>query len=344
MQSTRRIALLVLLFAVAVPLAAQVQYTITPNRGPVAGGTEVTIKGAFGNWPYTVYFGSAAAPATRVDATTLRVTAPAHLPGTVGLTIFEADVRLLTGLTFTFEGRPETAFEPVLLPVFTAPIPGAFGSEFRTDFRARLVHGDEAEIHGLRYPCIVTCIQTGDEPYYLTAESPDADPENTEATGNPGTFLYLPKLQADRVSMNLRAYDTSRSAENFGTEIPIVGRSEFATGDAPITLIGIPSDPRFRNTLRIYGYGDTAGDLLITIEGETGAFIERSVQLPPQENTFRPGYLELTNFPTGAGLMRVTIHVVASPLSAPIPPPDRWAFMSVTNNETQHITVITPQP
>jgi len=39
MQSTRRIAILVLLFAVAVPLSAQVQYTITPNRGPVAGGS-----------------------------------------------------------------------------------------------------------------------------------------------------------------------------------------------------------------------------------------------------------------------------------------------------------------
>jgi hypothetical protein len=329
----------------AVPLFAQVQYSITPSNGPVAGGTEVTIKGEFGNWPYTVYFGATPAQATRVDDTTLHVTTPAHLPTIVGITIFEYDIRLPTPLTFTFVGRPTDAFDAVLLPVFTAPIPGAFGSEFRTDFRARLVKEDRAQIYGLRYPCIVTCIQTNDEPYVVDTTVRNATPENVEATGNPGTFLYTPKTEPGRVTMNLRAYDTSRSAENFGTEIPIVPSSEFATAYDEITLIGVPSDERFRNTLRIYGFGDTATQLTVRITTEEDVLLsERVVDLPAQQNIYRPGYLEISDLPRGEGMLIVTISPIVPPISAPIPPPDRWAFISVTNNDTQHITLATPQP
>ena len=228
--------------------------------------------------------------------------------------------------------------EPVLLPVFTAPIPGAHGSEFRTDFRVRLVKGSQADIYGLRYPCNVTCIQQENDPYVLTPTSPEADAQNIEATGTPGTFLYMQTDQLDRVRMNLRAYDTSRAAENFGTEIPIVRLRDFATTLDPMVLIGIPSDPRFRSTLRIYGYGDTAASLLVTIEGANGAYIERSVLLPAQPDRYHPGYVELSNFPVGAGMLRVTI------IPPPSVTPHRWAFVSVTNNETQHITLITPQP
>ena len=343
---SRRILMLFALFAVAVPLFADdVVYTISPDRGPVAGGTEVTIKGQFGTWPYGVIFGSAHVPATRVDETTLRATTPAHLPGPVRVTVFEYDIGIETGLTFTFEGQPEDAFDPVLLPVFTAPIAGAYGSEFRTDLRVRLVNGTRADIHGLRYPCHVTCIQRGDDPYVLTEDSPEAGPDELEPTGTPGTFVYLPQDQAGRVSMNLRAYDTSRSAENFGTEVPVVLGSRFATGYDPITLIGVPSDPRFRNTLRIYSLGDSGGTpLTITIRGENGANIEHAVLLPQQPDLFHPGYVEFTNFPSGAGRLNVTISASVPPIATPIPPPDRWAFITVTNNETQHITTITPQP
>lgn len=339
----KRITMLFALFLCAAPLFAQ-QYTMTPSRGPVAGGTEVTLTGPF-SWPgYSVLFGSTWVSATKVNDTTLRVTTPAHLPGPVKIAIFEYDVVLSTDLVFTFEGQAQDAFEPVLLPVFTAPVPGAFGSEFRTDLRLRLVKETQAEIHGLRMPCIVTCIQQGSDPYVITMESPDVSPTDVEATGTPGALVYLPKAQLDRVSMNLRAYDTSRAEENFGTEIPIVRRSEFTTGWEPITLIGIPSSPSFRSTLRIYGYGDTAATLFVEMEGETGVRVEQLVHLPPQPDLFHPSYIELTNFPRNAGMVRVTIHTPAPPISAPIPPPDRWAFVSVTNNTTQHITLITPQP
>jgi hypothetical protein len=332
-----------LLFAFAVPLFAQVQYSITPNRGPVGGGTEVTIQGQFGTWPYGVIFGDVSVPAMRVNETTLRATTPAHLPGTVDVTIFEYDMGIPTGLKFTFEGDPQEAYEPMLLPIFMPGIPGAYGSLFRVDFRARLQKETQADIHGLAFPCRVTCINLAPV-ITLTTGAPATHPDDVEYTGDPGAFLYLPKEQAGRVAMNLRAYDTSLSDENFGTELPIVRVREFAKGGDPITLIGVPADPRYRNTLRIYSYGFTSTPVAVTIQGDNGLFLEQVVELPGQPDVFHPGYVQLTNFPAGTGTLRVTITPIIPPISAPIPPPDRWAFISVTNNTTQHITLVTPQP
>jgi hypothetical protein len=271
------------------------------------------------------------------------VTTPSHLPGPAPITIFEYDVYLGTDLIFTFEGPAEEAFEPVLLPVFTPPIPGAFGSEFRTDFRARLVKESVAEVYGLQ--CTDQCYYREGQPYLLRDDYvQEVNPTNIAPTGTPGAFLYLPKDHLSRVAMNLRAYDTSRDAESFGTEIPIVRLRDFTTGWEPIHLIGIPSDPRFRNTLRIYGYGDGGTMLSIEMVAETGVRVDQLIDLPGQPDPFHPGYLELTNFPVGQGMVRVTIHTPVPPIGTPIPPPARWAFVSVTNNETQHITLVTPQP
>ena len=68
------------------------------------------------------------------------------------------------------------------------------------------------------------------------------------------------------------------------------------------------------------------------------------MSLPPQTNLFEPGYVEISDLPSNEQMLVVTIDPVVPPISAPIPPPDRWAFISVTNNDMQHITLITPQP
>jgi hypothetical protein len=333
---------LLLLFCLALPLSAQTQYTITPNHGPVAGGTQVTIKGSFGQWPYGVIFGSTHVPATRVDEQTLVATTPAHLPGVVTVTIFEYDIGISTDLTFTFEGNPEDAFERLLLPLYVHPIQGAFGSEFHTDFTARLESGEPLNIHGLRYPCIVTCIPVSDQPYLLTRDTPEANRDNTEPTGTPGAFLYVPKTRTGDVAMNLRAYDTSRSAENFGTELPIVRARDFTPREEQLSLVGIPSDPRFRQRLRIYGFGPFGASLLLEVDG-FNYHAEHRLEMEPNPDLFHPGYVEFSNFPVSAGPLRVTISVL-SHTTSDVRPFSYWAFVSVTNNETQHITTITPRP
>lgn len=333
-----------LLAVIAAPLhAQQQQFTMSPNRGPVTGGTQVTIKGSFGQWPYGVIFGGAHVPATRVNASTLTAVTPPHLPGPVPVVVFEYDIGLETGLTFTFEGEPEAAFERLLLPLYISPIEGAFGSRFHTDFTARLVESSApVNIHGLRYPCVVTCIQGPDQPYVLAPGTREANSDNTEPTGTPGAFLYVEKSRVGDVAMNLRAYDSSRSADNFGTELPIVRARDFTPRGEQLSLIGIPSDPRFRQMLRIYGYGHFGAGLYVEIDGDN-YHSEHLLDMPANRGLFVPGYVEFTGFPTGVGAVRVTITVAGNRTSV-AEPFIYWAFVSVTNNETQHITTITPQP
>lgn len=320
-------------------------YSMSPQRGSASGGTVVTLHGPNAAVTTSVSFGTALVAATRVNATTLTVMTPPQLPGSASRTVpvkfwvFGASVN--TGLTFTYDDDDEASFERLLLPVYTLPVKGAFGSEFRTELRATLANGDRAEIYGLARQCVFLCIEQPGDPHVLTKDSPDLDDRQIEPDGKPGQFVYVPREQSGRVAMNLRVFDTSRSAENFGTEIPIVREREFADV-RPLVLVGIPTDPRFRNTLRIYSAGD-GGFVSLTIQG-TGVRVQHTLRLPAQSDTDHPGYIEFSNFPQNAGVVRVTIDGSSLNRTPPLPNVNYWAFVSVTNNATQHITTITPQP
>jgi hypothetical protein len=70
---------------------------------------------------------------------------------------------------------------------------------------------------------------------------------------------------------------------------------------------------------------------------------QHTIELRPGANIFDPSYAQFSDFPVGVGEVKVQIqasHIILSPpVSYSI-----WAFVSVTNNETQHITTVTPQP
>ncbi|MBV8516642.1 MAG: IPT/TIG domain-containing protein [Acidobacteria bacterium] len=333
-----RIPILLSLFLSAVAVFAQesTPYSITPNSGPVAGGTQVTIKGDFGFWPYAILFGTAGVPATRVDDHTLVATTPAHPAGTVPVTIFEYDIGLATDLTFTFTGPSGTRFERVLLPIFTPPVQGAFGSEFHT----------EVEVWNPQSTGVVTLF--GAE----TDSSVDIDPSVAlipdgkttlsrapqHFNGNPGHFLYVAEGDFDLIGATLRVHDVTREATSFGTEIPIVREREFSPSQT-IAFPHVPIDPRFRNTLRIYSTEATT----VTVKVGAQTF---GVTLQPGRDMYEPAYAAFTNFPNdGIGATTVTVEPTFIPVDPPLPGTNVpvWAFISVTNNDTQQITTITPQ-
>jgi hypothetical protein len=67
------------------------------------------------------------------------------------------------------------------------------------------------------------------------------------------------------------------------------------------------------------------------------------MSLTGSSDPFEPAYASFADFPVDAGTVRVTITVdpiiTLLPVEVPI-----WAFITVTNNDTQAITTITPQP
>ena len=351
MRTTR---LLSLLFALTLTTAALAQpkiLSVTPSTGPATGGTQVTVMGEgflFSCGPITcppseIRFNGVRARETHtVSDTTIVAVTPEHFPGTVDVTLAHSSLNEVTlANAFTFTGpMPETAFARVLLPIFTPPVRGAFGSEFRTEFRIA-GNGGGFSTYGLRNDTAncapILCLDLPD-PISFTADDV-LGPAFPIYNGNPGRFIYVPRNQLPNMAANLRVADVSRSALNFGTEIPVVADTELR--DQVIELLGVPTDARFRNTLRIYGID--APFVGVTVEGRP------RVTLLMRQGTsiFEPAYAVFTDFPTGVGPVNVTIHAPIPLGMPPAPPPPFtpiWAFVSVTNNETQMITTITPQP
>ncbi|HYM62467.1 MAG TPA: hypothetical protein VEZ11_16410 [Thermoanaerobaculia bacterium] len=161
---------------------------------------------------------------------------------------------------------------------------------------------------------------------------------------NGGVFVYVPSEHVPEIAFDARIVDLSRESLTWGTEIPVISESGAYT--TSIRLIGIPTDPRFRLMLRIYDFDGVDG-----VQVRVRVFTEADVILADQTLAMRKpagdqpfpfaGYpatvqVDLTGLVAGStGRARVEID--------PITPGLRfWAFVSVTHDETQHVTLITP--
>ena len=315
------------------------EYTIAPSAGTSGGGTEVTIQGELGEGSYAVLFdGTPATSTVRVDAHTLVAVTPPHRWGGTHVALLENGVAIETRLTFTFVIAEPKALEQILIPLLTPPVHGAFGSEFHTAFRGYNASASEvgADVYGLEMDCFPCPV--GD-PFAPLGVGPNSEFGPVILSGTPerpGRFIYVAPDQGSALEFNLRVRDVTREELNFGTEIPVVREREFRS--SRVTLIGVPTDPRFRNTLRVYATALT--DLIVTFSNGTQR-VERSVTMQHERDPFDPEYAAIGDFPVFAGqtvFLTTTIDPAGAALVSPI-----WAFVTVTNNETQAITTITPQ-
>lgn len=338
-----RVPLRLLVLLVAVPLLAQRPISVTPSVGSTAGGDEIIIKGDFQATPaVSVLFDIIPAPfAERLDPFTIRAITPPHLPGTVRVSVPDKYFTYWAGHEFTYVGEIPASFERVLLPVFGPPVFGVNGSEFRTELRlANPSTEKHLPVLGVRKPCGACEYFKGMN--ILTGE--EVSPDEIEYDDPPG-FLFVPKERSRNLVAQLRAFDISRAATNFGTQIPIVLERDMFV-DEEVVLLGVPTDARFRNTLRIYGTRPATVTLAIQTEGAEGAsgmIQQREITLPPVESIFSPTYIQISDLPVNAGTIKLRILPGVPPISGSAVAPSLWAFVTVTNNETQHITVISPQ-
>ena len=359
----RSIGTLVFLALLSLSAAASPVITsVTPSSGPPAGGTTVVIRGTgFSNncvicsppiGEPTVYFGGAeATEVTFVDSTTLHAVTPPHLPGTVDVMVTQLDASdpnwHVFPNGFTYFGEGTDVFEPVLFPIFMRPIGGQGGSEFRTTAKFwNKSHNQPVTFYGLDTSCtLIDPPIYPDSPFQLAPRqnhSLDLFPSCTDSVGK---LFYVSKGEKNLAATS-RVWETSKQAENHGVEIPVVRLDDFT--EEPIALLDVPTDPKFRLTLRIYGLN--RGESLVNLWYGSGignccGDTWNSMQLPitPGRNMFEPSYAVVTDFRPADGFppFPEKINVLVSsngPDGAVI-----WAFITVTNNETQHITTITPQ-
>jgi hypothetical protein len=225
--------------------------------------------------------------------------------------------------------------ERILVPLLTEPVHGAYGSEFHTRLRIYNDFENEVTVQGIAPPCFLSACPS----IPSTIIESGTEMGEIELNGRPGRFLSVLAGPAQHLAFHLRVHDVTRTALNLGTEISVVREREMTTDK--ISLIGVPADPRFRNTLRIYATGATFLWVSFTDGVEK---VQRTVTLEPGRDPFEPAYAMVSDFPAfTSGAQKITVTIEPPPVLHPLPQPPFWAFISVTNNETQAITTITPQ-
>ena len=237
---------------------------------------------------------------------------------------------LLTLLAILVSGFRISAEERVLLPVHV-DIQGAFGSRFATDLAIHNFSEVDAVVRGVDVFCPLSgCV---DPDPNLSGIPAGRTVDDFSPAGSPGRILLVPDNA--QLEYALRARDYSRDEFSAGVDIPVVPERAFIS--RPFSLLNVFSgDFQFRSHLRIYGLAQTA--VLVRFVRQSGGEVlhEQIVELSTPDSEFDPAFYEITQLPL-SGLTPYRIELSSLSPDQPI-----WAFVSMTNNITQEITLATP--
>ena len=238
-------------------------------------------------------------------------------------------------------GAPDPAiFERVLFPVLFRS-GGTGGSEWRSE--AVISNPTDVTIENANSIEPIVCIDypCGErlEPGARRAFSGEQFPQ--------GVALMVPRSEADNLAFGLRVRDVSRDADNFGTEIPVVREAEMVR-NGELTLLDVPLDPRYRTKLRIYTFPDPAAErfgeqydhILVRVVGDGTTNYAPPTRFSRNctgvDCAWTPRYTEI-DLPPRRNDARADVYIAISNGSL------GWAFASITNNKTQHVTLVTPK-
>lgn len=344
------------LFLVSAPIlfAQPTVTTILPTSGVTTGGNFVHLRGSRlhdltivcpgVSCVNSVKFGDAAGRIVSNTVSEVVAIAPPHAAGSVDVTVSITGVPtpIVLANAYRYQSRSNDELERILLPV-AASGPGPNAARFETEILITNT-GDE----------LVPV--SGDATFWNSGQSPPPPhpvlPHTTDtftdflynAAAHTGAFIYVPARMARDVITKVRVHDTSRDAASFGVEIPVVSDLDFA---AMVRLAGIPTDARFRSTLRVYAYdagnfGPVTLSVRDAVDGTLLATVPVALKAPALEDIqLFPAAAQISLDPIIAPLRshpRLRIDITDSDAVRPI-----WGFVSVTNNQTQEITLVTPQ-
>jgi hypothetical protein len=287
--------------------------------------------------PVVVRFGDRTANVVSISANEVSVIPPALEPGTYDVTVSHGGISRSSTAAFhvqrTGDLKPDPAFyEPILLPVFLGG-PGSFGAQWRTDV---------AMHNGAEFPWLT--------PYssiFTARPQAKADVVASSSDGRTpaGIIEWAPRQAAALADFSLIVRDLSISATDLGTEVPVVREKDLFARS--FSILNVPTAPGSRITLRIF---DVEGPRRINVRiyavranGNSELFVNQPYTLGAQPS-FRGGGAFIFNdllavFPNLANQGPLRIEIVPEDVNDVR---SMWAFVSVTNNDTQHVTVISP--
>ena len=259
--------------------------------------------------------------------------------------IFDSDRRDNESVLVIGVGSAEN-WERLLIPVADLLVSGAGGARWTTEISA-LILADERPPFA-PHPCEFDSGLCFYGPPPLRREI-DAFSYLLRSNNSNGQYFYVRPQDAAKWRFNARIRDAARVEQTAGAEMPIVRDSAFR-GDT-IALLNVPVAPQYRHTLRIYddaGRDRVSAAIRIYAADETEprvSVVRQLVRSRGQTTTTallptHPAYAqaELAQLGSLAGLESLRVEV------EPLDPGVRlWAFISIVNNETHHVTVVTPQ-
>ena len=226
-----------------------------------------------------------------------------------------------TGIAIVETGQeaPPPSTTRILVPLTGGDVPGANGALWRTEITA-IVNAD-AQITTVHVP-----LRTPFDP---------RTPGLIDSSHATGAILAVASENAPRLQVDSRVYDVSRRTETAGSEIPIVPESRFTS--ARSSILAIPAGASYRQTLRVYELDGVAARVAIRVYADAEATPRLSLVQPlaPGLAPSIPGYLQidLGQLLNASGIEKLRVDV------EPVDPGVRlWAFVSVTNNDTHHVT------
>ena len=358
--------LLLLLFAFLAQADPQIT-AVDPPVGFSYGATKVTLRGTDlagsgspcpfpppGGCSVRVFFGGVQQFVNFISPTSIDVTVVPNnlLAGPTDHRVVDIRVEVsgknpvTVPNAFTFDPFAvpgEKNFTPYLLPIIGLDARGAFGSVWRHEWTA--------------YNSSVATLQVL-APFSFPIDPPTSllvPPGGTERLVSyplrQGAIVYVPNPLVDSTTMSLRTRDISENAESWGTELPILSYADFGEIHK---LIDIPTDARYRVMLRIYSWDMAPQDVHVRIYDPAQAQpirtfdvkLEGMVSIVPVDFPHDPAYAQLDlltpEIRAATPAIRVEVENDHSAVVSP-PPPAIWAFVSITNNETQQVTTITPR-
>ncbi|PYQ29632.1 MAG: hypothetical protein DMF56_11760 [Acidobacteria bacterium] len=273
-----------------------------------------------------------------VDPCSVIAFLPPHAAGPVDVSVQVNDATYTVKSTLRYLDRSatpdEATFERVLIPVLYFG-PGAFGSQWQTDATLRNLASTQLQwFSSVAFP---TLCDVGD------CGVPSGGTFGLFEFGNrpKGLVLFVPRTISDDVHYGLIARDTSRDDGAWGAEVRVVREKDARYGK--FVIENVPLDSRYRTTLRIYAIDGGASEVKMSaFVGDVGSVATVRIEgcdAPPC-NSADPGFGTFdvrSLFPRLPDKSRITLYIEAPSLRP------HWALVSVTNNTTQHVTVISPQ-
>jgi hypothetical protein len=249
---------------------------------------------------------------------------------------------------------PGIEYEKLLLPVVIyQPQPGGHGAIWVTDLR--ITNTTDHEVSAFWHSEGNGGVEPPGANPPLPSNTTVAPFTFADRPGQRGTFFFVDRAFVDRVQVSLRVKDLSRQSQTWGTAIPIAREDDFT--DDLVSMNDVRSDDTSRAIVRVYSLDGTKATAvrlsIYGIKASLGADVIPDAFLGSRDFTLSessensvykpspfPGFVEISALDTiaeGQGYDRFRVDVQPITEGARI-----WAFASITNNETQHVTIVAP--